>query len=49
MAEEDQEWCEEAAKAREVARSQGIDQETIDRVIYDARRGRVGEKAKGAI
>ncbi len=37
--QEDQEWREEAAKAREKAQSQGIDQETIDRAVYAARRG----------
>ena len=37
--QEDQEWREEAAKARKTAQSQGIDQETIDRAIYAARHG----------
>jgi hypothetical protein len=37
--QEDQEWREEAAKARETARSQGIDQEVIDHAVYAARHG----------
>ena len=37
--QEDQEWREEAAKARDRAQSQGINQETIDRAIYAARHG----------
>jgi hypothetical protein len=37
--QEDQEWREEAARARELARSQGIGQEAIDRAVYAARHG----------
>lgn len=37
--QEDQEWREEAAKAREMAQRQGIDQEAIDRAVYAARHG----------
>ncbi|HSG38829.1 MAG TPA: hypothetical protein VLE27_04245 [Thermoanaerobaculia bacterium] len=37
--QEDQEWREEAAKAREAARSQGIDQGGIDHAVYAARHG----------
>ena len=37
--QEEQEWREEAAKAREMAQSQGIDQGAIDRAIYAARHG----------
>jgi hypothetical protein len=35
--EEDREWREEAAKARKVAQSQGIDQAAIDRAVYAVR------------
>ena len=37
--EEDQEWREEAAKAREVARKRGIDQGAIDRAVRAVRHG----------
>jgi hypothetical protein len=37
--QEDQEWREEAAKARKLARSQGIDQEAIDRAVHAERHG----------
>jgi hypothetical protein len=37
--EEDLEWREEAAKARESAKTQGIDQETIDRAVQAVRYG----------
>ena len=37
--QEDQEWREEAAKAREMAQSQRIDQAAIDRTIHAARHG----------
>ena len=37
--EEEAEWHEEAAKAKESARARGIDQEAIDRVIQAVRYG----------
>lgn len=37
--EEDLEWREEAAKAREAANSRGIDQEAIDRAVQAVRYG----------
>jgi hypothetical protein len=37
--QEDQEWCEEAAKARKMARDQGIDQVAIDRAVHALRHG----------
>jgi hypothetical protein len=37
--QEDQEWSEEAAKARKVAENQGIDQEAIDRAVHAVRHG----------
>jgi hypothetical protein len=37
--QEDEEWREEAAKARKIARDQGIDQATIDRAIHAVRHG----------
>ncbi|HEX9940906.1 MAG TPA: hypothetical protein VGG03_02720 [Thermoanaerobaculia bacterium] len=37
--QEDQEWREEAAKARKMAQSQGIDQEAIDRAVHAVRHG----------
>lgn len=37
--QEEQEWREEATKARKMAQSQGIDQEAIDRAVYAARHG----------
>jgi uncharacterized membrane protein len=38
--QEEQEWYEEAAKARKMAQSQGIDQEAIDRAVHAARHGK---------
>jgi hypothetical protein len=35
--QEEQEWCEEAAKVRGVAQSRGIDQGAIDRAVQAAR------------
>ena len=37
--QEDQEWHEESAKARRVAKSQGLDQNAIDRAVHAARHG----------
>jgi hypothetical protein len=37
--QEDQEWREEAVKARRVAQNRGIDQGAIDRAVYAARHG----------
>ena len=37
--EEDLEWRKEAAKARELAESRGIDQEAIDRAVQAVRYG----------
>lgn len=37
--EEDLEWREESAKARELAQSRGIDQEAIDRAVHAVRYG----------
>jgi len=37
--QEDQEWREEAAKARKLARNRGIDQEAIDRAVHAERHG----------
>jgi hypothetical protein len=37
--QEDQEWREEAVKARRVAQDRGIDQGAIDRAVYAARHG----------
>jgi len=37
--QEEQEWCEEAAKARELAKARGIDQEAIDRAVQAVRYG----------
>jgi hypothetical protein len=35
--QEDQEWREEAAKARKGGRNQGIDQEAVDRAVQAVR------------
>ena len=37
--EEEAEWHEEAAKARELAKTQGIDQQAIDRAVQAVRYG----------
>jgi hypothetical protein len=37
--QEEAEWSEEAAKARQMAREKGINQEAIDRTIYAMRHG----------
>ncbi len=37
--EEEAEWHEEAAKAREQAKTQGIDQQVIDRAVQAVRYG----------
>ena len=37
--QEEQEWREEAAKARKVAKSKGLDQEAIDRAVHSERHG----------
>lgn len=37
--QEEEEWCEEAATARRVAESRGIDQGAIDRAVQSARHG----------
>lgn len=37
--QEEQEWSEEAAKARAVAQSRGIDQGAIDRAVHAVRHG----------
>lgn len=37
--QEDQEWREEAAKARKTASDQGIDQAAIDRAVHAVRHG----------
>lgn len=37
--EEDLEWREEAAKAKELAQGRGIDQEAIDRAVHAIRYG----------
>jgi len=37
--QEDQEWREEAAQARKMAQSRGIDQGTIDRAVHAVRHG----------
>lgn len=37
--QEEQEWREEAAQARRVAQSRGIDQAAIDRAVQAARHG----------
>lgn len=36
---EEEEWNREAAKARQAARDQGIDQDAIDRAIHSVRYG----------
>ena len=37
--QEDQEWREEAAKARKLAQSRGIDQGAVDRAVHAVRHG----------
>lgn len=37
--QEDAEWREEAARAKQMAREKGIDQEAIDRAVHAARHG----------
>jgi hypothetical protein len=37
--QEDQEWREEAAKARKMAQNRGIDQGAIDRAVHAVRHG----------
>jgi hypothetical protein len=36
---EDAEWRDEAARARQMAREKGVDQETIDRAVHAVRHG----------
>lgn len=37
--QEEAEWTREAARARQIARDEGIDQEAIDRAVHAVRHG----------
>jgi hypothetical protein len=37
--QEDQEWREEAGKARKAAQNRGIDQDAVDRAVHAVRHG----------